>query len=100
MNKRKVIKSKLRFTVFMIIVMILSVTSINTVLGLNKAAGTTEKKYIQIEVSAGDTLWNIAGLYAGENTDIRDAVHQICKINGIKADDLTEGLILNIPEEF
>ena len=100
MNKHIVIKSKLRLTIFLVIMMLLAVTMINTVLGMNEATGNTEKSYIKVEVAAGDTLWDIADIYADDSVDMREAVYQICKINDIKAGDLKEGMTLSIPEEF
>ncbi len=100
MNRRMVIKSKFRFTVFLIILMIAAVTMLNTVLGFNISNGNTEKNYIQVEISSGDTLWDIASTYAGDEVDTRDAIHQICTINDINAGDLVDGMIIDVPEDF
>ncbi len=94
------IKSKFRFTMFISIMLILSITFINTILGLNETNGTINKSYIQVEVSHGDTIWKIASEYANNSVDTREAVYYICKINNIKADELTAGMILNIPKDF
>lgn len=100
MNKHMVIKSKVRFTAFLIIAMILAVTLLNMILGLNISNGDTEKNYIQVEISDGDTLWDIASIYAGDDVDTRAAVHQICTINNIKAGDIFDGMLIDVPEEF
>ena len=52
--------------------MIAAVTMLNTVLGFNISNGNTEKNYIQVEISSGDTLWDIASTYAGDEVDTRE----------------------------
>lgn len=99
-NRGLVIKSKFRFTIFIAVVIVMFVTVFNTAVGFTDATGSTEKQYIQVEVSAGDTLWDIANMYSSDNDDTRSKVHKICQINDIKASDLTSGMILDIPADL
>lgn len=98
--KKLVIKSKVRFTIFLVVVMLLSVTMLNAIIGFNDVAGSSEKEYISVEVCSGDTLWNIANTYMSETYDTREAVYEICTINDINAADLHEGMILKIPAKI
>ena len=48
-------------------------------------------------VKAGDTVWSIAGEYAGDEEDIRDVVEQIMEDNHINKDaGITPGQTLTI----
>ncbi len=97
MNKRLVIKSKLRFVIFLLSVLMFSVTLINVSFGADKASYNQSDNYIEIEVSSGDTLWDIANTYCDYSSDTRKVVHEICLINDIKASDLKEGMTIKIP---
>ena len=52
----------------------------------NKAIALDDSKvsYITIEVSEGDTLWDIARTYGDPKKDIRENIYDICNENGIK----------------
>ncbi len=97
MNKKLVIKSKLRFVIFLLSVLMFSVTLINVSFGADKASYNQSDNYIEIEVSSGDTLWDIANTYCDYSSDTRKVVHEICLINDIKASDLKEGMTIKIP---
>lgn len=97
MKKHLVINSKIRFTIFLSILMIISVISLNSIIG-NKALGSTENNYITVEVCSGDSIWNIAETYIDTDKDIREAVYMICDINDISADELKVGMSLKVPK--
>lgn len=96
-KKRYRIKNRFRFVVFIIAVMLVSVSGINTILGINEAASLTVQDFLSVEISAGDTLWNIANEYMPSDMDTRRAVHKICVANNISADEIYPGQILLIP---
>ncbi|MEG0292351.1 MAG: LysM peptidoglycan-binding domain-containing protein [Anaerovoracaceae bacterium] len=100
-KKRFKIKSKLKFTMFIAMMIICTVMATNTVLGFNdaKANAVNEQSY-EIEISNGDTLWNIATSHKSENTDLREAIYKICKVNNIKAHDLDVGMKIIIPTDI
>lgn len=56
----------------------------------------TEKTYVQITVQENDTLWEIAE-ENNSNQDIRTTVLEICKSNGIKAENLKVGMKIFVP---
>ena len=91
------IKSRFRFTIFVVLMMLTVVTSANTVLGLYDASSLTVQEYVDIEICYGDTLWQIAQAYTPDDVDIRSAVHDICKINDISASELYPGQIIQVP---
>jgi cell division protein YceG involved in septum cleavage len=97
LGKHHRIKSELRFTVFLLVCIIFLILSMQGLLGMDKAAGTIQKTYQTVEIKSGDTLWNIAGQYAPENMDIRKAVYQLEKLNGISATELMPGMEIQIP---
>lgn len=97
-NKKKHrIKSRIRFFSFVLVVMLLSVTALNTILGFNNAEGQTKDQYTIVEVSYGDTIWDIAKEHLSDDMDLRDAVHVIMSINNISAEELQPGQSLKIP---
>jgi LysM repeat protein len=96
-KKKYRIKSRVRFFAFVLIIMLLTVTAANTVLGLNNAEGQTKDQYTVVEVLYGDTIWDIAREYLSDDMDLRYAVHIIMSINNITAEELQPGQTLKIP---
>ena len=100
-RKRKYrVKSKLRFIVSIVMMLGLIIGGCTMLMGFNTSTALTKPQYVQVEIAYGDTLWNIAGTYKSEHTDVRKAIYEICKINEIEADDLAPGMILSIPKEL
>ena len=57
MKKTLKVKSRVRFTAF-VLIMLFAVTGLfNTMLGLNDALGLTKQEYIEVNINSGDTLW-------------------------------------------
>ena len=56
-----------------------------------------QEDQITVEVSAGDTLWEIADHVKSDDTDIRKAVYEICQANDIQDGSIQSGMILTIP---
>jgi LysM repeat protein len=96
-KKRIRIKSRVRFFAFVLVMMLLSVTAVNTVLGFNDAEGQTKERFTVVEVAYGDTIWDIAQEYLSDDMDVREAVHLIMSINHITAEELQPGQSLKIP---
>lgn len=96
-KKKYRIKSRIRFFSFILIAMLLTVTAMNTILGFNNAEGQTKDLYTIVEVTYGDTIWDIAREHLSDDMDLRDAVHMIMSINNITAEELQPGQSLKIP---
>ncbi|MEG2323138.1 MAG: LysM peptidoglycan-binding domain-containing protein [Anaerovoracaceae bacterium] len=99
-TKKVRVKSRVRFTVFIIISMLLVFTGINVILGNNSVEGLAQQEYVQIQVQPGDTIWEMAKTYMPNNQDPRKSVDTICTTNDISADQLHPGQVLNIPVEL
>lgn len=96
-KKKYRVKSRVRFFAFVLIMMLLTVTAANTILGLNNAEGQTKNQYAVVEVLYGDTIWDIAREHLSNDMDLRDAVHIIMSVNNITAEELQPGQTLKIP---
>jgi len=95
--KRMRITSKIRFTIFMVIMILCLFTAIGQITGFNIASSTSMSQYNCVEVKSGDTLWNLASEYKPDNKDVREVVYDICNVNDMQADDLTTGQKILIP---
>lgn len=62
-------------------------------------AARCEKKvlYIKYTVSEGDTLWEIADKFCGDDTDIRDYIYEIRKANNLDSACINIGDVLIVP---
>ncbi len=96
MTKTYRITSRLRFTLFVAITIILFTMTVNFALGINTADSSTIPEYIELEVSSGDTLWSIADKYMNDD-DIRESIYKLSKVNNISASDLKAGMTILIP---
>lgn len=96
-KKKYRITSRVRFFSFVLVLMLLTVTAANTVLGFNNAEGQTKDQFTVVEVSYGDTIWDIAREHLSDSMDIREAVHIIMSINNISPEELQPGQTLKIP---
>ena len=97
MTKTYRIANRFRFTLFVVITIVLLTTVINFALGLNTAASLTIQEYLDIEIMSGDTLWSIAETYMADNMDTRAAVYELCSINNITASELYAGMTIQVP---
>lgn len=96
-GKNHRIKSEFRFTVFLLTCIILILLIGNVFFNFNPAISLTEKHYETVEISFGDTLWEIASEYAPEDMDIRRAVYKLQELNNLSAVDLVPGMVIKIP---
>lgn len=82
----------------MIILLMISVYAINVITGLHISTALTKPQYINVQIAYGDTLWDIAADYKSDDTDIRKAVYDICKVNDMNASELEPGMTIKVPE--
>ncbi|MBE6036525.1 MAG: LysM peptidoglycan-binding domain-containing protein [Clostridiales bacterium] len=99
MKKSYRIKSRARFTVFVLVVFLMMAGAVNTVFGLD-AHAASEPEYLQIEVESGDTLWDLARDFGPDDQDVRRVIKHICKINNVSPETLQPGQVLLIPVEL
>jgi len=97
-NKKYRVKSKFRFITSIAIALGLCIGLFGFITGTHESTALTTNGYTQVEVSDGDTIWEIAENVKTRNMDTRQVVHEICKANDIQAADLQPGMILVIPE--
>lgn len=97
MKKHHRIKSHVRFTIFVTLVMILCLSTVVSVFGKD-ADAMTKQTYTEIRIQTGDTLWELAKAYGPKDEDIRQVIYAICEINHITADELQSGQTIQIPK--
>ncbi len=90
------ITSRARFIAFVTISIILFTLIFNLIFALSTAQSESVTEHIKVSVSSGDSLWSIAQEYMPD-TDTREAVYMIKKINGIESNVLTIGSVLEVP---
>ncbi len=64
------------------------------------STGETVTARLQLEVSPGDTLWEIASVYTEPGDDVREKIHDIKVANGLESSVIVVGQVLFIPLEF
>ena len=98
-NKKYRIKSKFRFIMFVVIVLGIAVGALGYVTGMDVSTALEQPEdQITIEISAGDTVWDIAEHVTSKDTDIRKAVYEICQANDLQDAEIQSGMVLTIPE--
>lgn len=97
MKKRYKIKSRLRFSIFLTLIMIVVICTTSTVLGANEAESLTKPIYTEVQIQSGDTLWDLAKAYGPTNRDIRKVIYAICEINEIAANEIQPDQSILIP---
>lgn len=96
-GKKHRIKSEFRFTLFLLVCVMVIVLMGTAIVDNNPAISLTDKNYQNVEVSFGDTLWAIASEYAPDKMDVRRAVYKLQELNHISAADLVPGMVIQIP---
>ena len=100
MKKRYYIKSKFRFTIFLVMILLTSIFTFSAFLGLNNVQSMTKPIYTEIQIESGDTLWALAKEFGPKNTDPRKVVYEICMLNSITADGIYPGQVITIPGQL
>ncbi|MBQ5441639.1 MAG: LysM peptidoglycan-binding domain-containing protein [Clostridiales bacterium] len=90
------ITSRTRFIAFVAAVIILFTMMFNLIFALSTAHSESVEQFTTIGVSSGDSLWSIAETYMPD-TDTREAVYIIKKINDLDNDYIYAGMMLDIP---
>ena len=100
-NKRYRIKSKFRFITFVVIVLGLAVGAFGYFTGFDVSTALEQPgEPITVEVTAGDTVWDIADHVKSDGMDIRKAVYEICEANDLQDAQIHAGMVLTIPENL
>lgn len=89
--------NRLRFTVFMVTVLLVFGMTVGLIAGSFDAEGSSRTTYETITVQYGDTLWDIAENYKPADRDIRDYIYEICDKNDISSGEIYQGQNLVIP---
>ncbi len=97
MSRSYKVVNKFRFTVFVVLTIVILTTAVNFALGFNTAASLTRTDYMDVQIVSGDTLWSIAENYMPQDMDTREAVYKLCKVNNISASELYAGMTIQIP---
>lgn len=91
------IVSKVRFTIFLVVVMLLASSLISFIDGSAFANSLSSTQYYCVEIESGDTLWDIAAEYGPDRMDVRKVVYDICAVNEISGDDIEAGQNILVP---
>ena len=97
MKKKYRIKSKLRFTLFMTLMILFVLSTVGTSFGAYNSQSLTKPVYSEILVQSGDTLWNLAQEFGPDGKDTRFIIHEIRRINDLQADSIYPGQKILIP---
>ena len=96
--RRYRVKSKIRFTVFLTILIVFSIFITGSFFGFFDASSMDESTYELVKVQRGDTLWDLAKQYGPKDEDCRQVIYQICKLNDLTPETLWPGLEILIPK--
>lgn len=96
--KRYRIKSKIRFTTFLTIFIVFSIFITGSFFGFFDASSMDEPMYVLVKIQPGDTLWDLAKKYGPQDTDCRQVIYHICKLNNVTPETLWPGQEIMIPE--
>ena len=55
---------------------------------------------IELEVTPGDTLWDIAAAYTEPGDDVRETIYEIKRANQLESSVIVVGEILVVPVDF
>lgn len=100
-NKKYRIKSKFRFIMFLVIVMGIAAGTFGYITGMDVSTALEQPgEPVTVEVTVGDTVWDIAEHFTGNGTDIRKAVYEICEANDLQNAQIHSGMVLTIPDNL
>ncbi|QIB26128.1 cell division suppressor protein YneA [Caloranaerobacter azorensis] len=91
------IVNRTRFITFLVIFITLILIFVSTLFKIGKAYSVTYSQYINVEVKAGDTLWDIAKRNNSGREDIRKLVYKIMKLNNLDTAKIKPGDIIKVP---
>ena len=103
LRKREVVVRRQKVMCVFVIILLLSLgiffgTSVNTLASAKTDIASYNKYYTSIQISYGDTLWNIVDEYI-ENLNISktEYIDEICQLNKISEDEIHAGDYIVIP---
>ncbi|MBO4235157.1 MAG: LysM peptidoglycan-binding domain-containing protein [Firmicutes bacterium] len=97
MFKKYRIVSKVRFSLFIIVALVVIIGSMSMFFRPTYVSGSTEMVYETVVVKSGETLWEIASRYIDDKTDIRMFIYDISKINNLTDSQIVSGQEILIP---
>lgn len=91
------IKSRIKFTIFVMLCMIVTVITFNVIFGAIHATGMSDTpQTIEVTVYTGDTIWSLAEKFMPE-IDRREAVKIIEDLNDLESPMINAGDSIKIP---
>jgi LysM repeat protein len=96
-NRRFVVASRIRFRIFLAVLIIALAVVTTAIIGRPAADAVTEPETVSYTVKAGDTVWSIAEKYTPAEDDVRQTVYEICQENDIEDASISAGQKLVIP---
>jgi hypothetical protein len=92
--RRRRLAGLLRFTVFLVLIFVAVWAGVRVAHAGTDASVYTGHQYV---VRGGDTLWSIAAHEYGTGIDLRRAVYEIRRANGLQASTVSPGAHLTLP---
>lgn len=96
-KKRLYIVNRFRFVLMTLITLIILSTFISYISGLFMSDASTNNAVVKVEISSGDTLWDIATAYNYYDEDVREVVYRIKTYNQLESTTLFVGQSVLIP---
>lgn len=96
-KKRLIIVNKLRFVLMSLLTLIILSIFLSYITGFFMSEASTINTPIEVEIVAGDTLWNLAATYNYYEEDLREVVYRIKTYNALDNGYLKVGQIVKIP---
>jgi hypothetical protein len=94
-KRRIIVKSKLKFCIFITVVIVFCVLFISSALNRGNAANNIT--WIAVDIVEGDTLWGIAKRTLPSRMDIREYIREIREVNNLESCNIKVGQRLYIP---
>ena len=100
-SNKALVNSRIKKAILLMIFLIALILLFDAIsaFGSEKAYDTNHDK-ICIEVQAGDTLTDIAKLYAPQNTDIYEYINLLMEVNDLESSELFVGQKLIIRSDY
>ncbi len=96
-RRRLVIVNKFRFIFATVMALLVLSILFSYISGNFMSVASTNQQYIEVTVSSGDTLWEIASEYNYFQDDIRQVIYDIKRINHLPSSSIYPGQVLRIP---
>ena len=98
MNKQYKIANKFRFTLFLTLLLLVTINMAGFLTGMFMSNSATEVPYKEVHVNSGDTLWSLINENGtSAETDTRKLVYEVCQLNHIDNKVIYPGQVIKIP---